>query len=363
MAGKWHLGDAPQFSPMRQGFDEYYGLPYSNDMWPLHPDYVNLPPDSEKHKRGYPPLPLLENESVVKLGLTGEDQARLTIDYTERAVRFIQKHRDRPFFFYLAHSMPHVPLYVSPGFAGKTARGLYGDVIAEIDWSVGRILETLKACGLEQNTLVIFTSDNGPWLSYGDHSGSAGPLREGKGTVWEGGVRVPAIARWPARIPAGRTCAEPVMTIDLLPTLARLTGADLPARKIDGLDISPLLFGEPGVRAPHEALYFYYHENELQAVMSGPWKLMLPQSYRTLGGKPGGTGGNPAPYEMRKLEQPELYNVEADIAETRDLATAQPQTVRRLLDLAEEARSELGDRLTGRKGGELREPGRIDQSR
>jgi arylsulfatase len=349
IVGKWHLGHHPQFLPLRHGFDEYLGLPYSNDMWPHHP---------EAKPGTYPPLPLIENDRVIDSDVTADKQAELTTLYTERAVQFVEKHRDRPFFLYVAHSMPHVPLFVSDKFRGKSEQGLYGDVIMEIDWSVGQILGALARLGLEQDTLVIFTSDNGPWLSYGNHAGSAGPLREGKGTCWEGGTRVPFIARWPAHIPAGTTCSEMAMTIDILPTIAKLVGADVPARKIDGLDIWPLFAGVEG-KNPHEAYYFYFQQNELQAVRSGPWKLMLPHSYRTLAGQPGGRDGTPAKYEIVKLEKPELYNLESDLGEKSNVADQHPDIVKKLQAYAEQARGELGDSLTHRAGSEVREPGRI----
>lgn len=356
MAGKWHLGHLPPFLPTRHGFDEYYGLPYSNDMWPLHP----------KAKPGtYPPLPMIENESTVKSGLGHEDQEQITTQYTERAVKFIERNRDRPFFFYLAHNMPHVPLHVSSKFKGKSKQGLYGDVIMEIDWSVGEVLKTLKKYKLDKNTLVIFTSDNGPWLSYGNHAGSAGPLREGKGTSWEGGVREPCIMRWPDHIPAGTTCDDMLMTIDLFPTLAKLVGAELPPHKIDGLDVWPLIAGEPGAKNPHEAYFHYYEVNQLQAVTSGDghWKLLLPHTYRTLGGRSGGRDGIPAKYEQRKVEQPELYDLQTDIGETANVAEKHPDIVQRLLAQAETAREDLGDALTHRKGSGIREPGRVTPSK
>ncbi len=356
--GKWHLGDAPQFLPTRHGFDEYFGLPYSNDMWPLHPGYLNLPPEQRK-RRGYPDLPLIETERVAVSPVTSNEQNMLTTWYTERAVQFIERNRDRPFFLYLAHSMPHVPLHVSEKFRGKTERGLFGDVVEEIDWSAGEILKALHARGLDDRTLVIFTSDNGPWLSYGDHAGSAGPLREGKGTSWEGGIREPFIARWPGVIPAGKTSAEPAMTIDLFPTIARLVDARLPKHKIDGLDIWPLLVGDEKAKNPHDAYFIYYNDNELQAVIAGPWKLYLPHAYRTLNGRPGGRGGQPVPYDQRKLTQPELYNLESDVGETTDLAATHPDEVSRLLQLAEQARDDLGDSLVGRKGTARREAGRL----
>src|SRR5205809_1995710 len=234
--GKWHLGDAPQFLPLRHGFDEYFGLPYSNDMWPLHPDRLKLPANDPK-RTGYPELVMFEGDKVAIPQITHEDQNQLTTWYTEHAVRFIESNKTAPFFLYLAHNMPHVPLHVSDKFLGKTKRGLYGDVIEEIDWSVGQVLAALKRNGVEENTWVIFTSDNGPWLSYGDHAGSAYPLREGKGTSFEGGVREPFVARWPGKIPAASVCREPAMTIDFLPTLAKLAGAELPKNRIDGKDI------------------------------------------------------------------------------------------------------------------------------
>jgi arylsulfatase len=350
MVGKWHLGRPAPLLPIHQGFDEYFGLPYSNDMWPYHP---------EAKPGTYPPLPLIEGDRVVKDGLTHEDQAQLTSMYAERAVRFINRHRDRPFFLYVAHNMPHVPLHVSNRFKGRTPRGLYGDVIAELDWSVGEILAALKRYGLDEDTLVLFTSDNGPWLSYGDHAGSAEPLREGKGTSWEGGTRVPFMARWPGRVPAGAVCHEVAMTIDLFPTIAGLMGAPLPAHRIDGLDIWPLLSGDPKARNPHEAYFFYYAQNELQAVRSGPWKLVLPHTYRTLAGRPGGRDGLPAKYEQTRVTISQLYNLQDDPEERRDVAARYPDQVRRLETLAEQCREDLGDSLKGRTGKGVREPGRV----
>jgi arylsulfatase len=346
--GKWHLGHHPPFLPTRHGFDEYFGLPYSNDMWPHHPT---------ARPGTYPPLPLFENERVVNADVTADDLAKLTAQYTERAVRFIAKNKDRPFFLYVPHTMPHVPLAVGARFKGSSAAGLYGDVIQEIDWSVGEILAALKEHGLDDKTLVLFASDNGPWLSYGNHAGSAGPLREGKGTVWEGGVREPFIARWPGHVPAGRVCDEPVMTIDVFPTVARLTGAELPKHKIDGMDVWPLLAGEPGAKCPHEAYYFYFNVGELQAVRSGRWKLMLPHGSQTMKGQEAGHDGKPGQYKPEKVGS-ELYDLIADVGETTDVAAQHPEVVQRLLGYTEQARRDLGDALTQRKGAGVREPGR-----
>ncbi len=258
--GKWHLGHHPQFLPTHHGFDEYFGLPYSNDMWPLHPDYLAAGADQKK-RPGYPDLPAIEGDKVVIPEVTSREQRQLTTWYTERAVSFIDRHKDQPFLLYVPHSMAHVPLHISDKFAGHSGAGMYGDVMQEIDWSVGEITAALARHGLDDKTLVIFTSDNGPWLNYGDHAGVAGPLREGKGTCWEGGVREPFIARFTGSIPAGSVCDEPAMTIDLFPTIARLTGAKLPDHKIDGLDIWPLLSGEPRAKNPHDAYFFYYNDN------------------------------------------------------------------------------------------------------
>ena len=345
--GKWHLGHHPQFLPPRHGFDDYFGLPYSNDMWPFHPTAGDR----------FPVLPLIEDDEIIVPVVEAADQARLTTWYTQRAVRFIEKNKEQPFFLYVPHSMPHVPLFVSEKFAGKSKRGLYGDVISEIDWSVGEILAALKQHGLDEHTLVIFTSDNGPWLSYGNHAGTALPLREGKGTTWDGGQREPCIMRWPGKIPAGAVCTDLAATIDILPTLAGLAGAEVPGdRIIDGKDIWPLMAGEPNAKSPHEAYYFYWIRN-LQAVRSGKWKLHLPHEYRSLKGEPG-HGGRPGLYVQRKTGLA-LYDLENDIGESTNVADKHPEVVQRLQELVEHAREDLGDSAQKRVGKNVREPGRI----
>jgi arylsulfatase A len=335
MVGKWHLGHLPEFNPTRHGFDEWLGLPYSNDMWPGHPDTP----------RSYPPLPLMDGEHQVQVIENIEQMGTLTQRYTDRAVSFIEKHAGKkPFFLYFAHAMPHVPLAPGKKWQGRSTRGTFGDVIEELDDSVGQLLAALKRTGVERDTLVIFTSDNGPWLSYGEHAGSAGALREGKGTCWDGGVRVPFVARWPGHIRPGSTISEPAMTLDLLPTIARLTGAPLPKNKLDGKDIWPLLSGDTRATSPQEAYFFYYNSNELQAVRSGRWKVMLPQAYRSLGPYPEpARGGKPVSYKMAKLTRPMLFDLVADPGETTDLAAQHPAILKRLLALAEQAREELGD--------------------
>jgi len=341
--GKWHLGHHSQFLPTHHGFDEYFGLPYSNDMWPNHPT-----------NRSFPPLPLIAGETTIE---TNPDQRKLTSWSNAKAVDFIERNKDRPFFLYVPQSMPHVPLFVSEAGAEKSGAGLYGDVIQEIDRGVGEILETLDRLKLRENTIVIFTSDNGPWLSYGSHAGSAGPLREGKGTTFEGGVRVPCLMSWPGHIPAGAVCREPAMTIDLWPTFAKLTGATLdPQRPIDGRDIAPLMLGQAGARSPHEALFFYWG-GALEAVRSGRWKLHFPHDYRTLAGEPG-QDGRPGPYRQGRIEL-SLFDLETDLGETKNVAAEHPEVVARLQALADAMRRDLGDSATGIRGANNRQPDRL----
>ncbi|MGB6045545.1 MAG: sulfatase-like hydrolase/transferase, partial [Pirellulales bacterium] len=322
--------------------------PYSNDMWPNHPTAG----------ANFPDLPLIEKNEVVNAKVTGKDQEMLTTWYTERAVKFITANKDRPFFVYLPHSMVHVPLYVSDKFRGKSKRGLFGDVVMELDWSVGRIMDTLRRHDLDSNTLVIFTSDNGPWLSYGDHAGSARPLREGKGTSFEGGCREPTLMWWPGKIPAGTECREPAMTIDLLPTIAARIGADLPDHPIDGKNIWPLIGGEPNARSPQEA-YFFYYGRELQAVRMGKWKLHFPHAYRTLAGQKGGTEGRPARYQSEDIAA-SLFDLEADIGESTNVAARYPDVVTKIEVLAESMREQLGDARLSREGTAVRPFGTVN---
>ena len=356
--GKWHLGDAAKFSPLEQGFDFFYGLPYSNDMWPLHPDVVKLPADAAERKARFPPLQLFLNNEVADPEVTAEDQARLTTDYTQRATEFIQEHCEQPFFLYFAHSMVHVPLFVDPANRDHTGLGLFADVMHEVDWSVGQILEALDAAKIADKTLVVFTSDNGPWLSYGEHAGSALPLREGKGTSFEGGVRDPTIIRWPGKVPPGTRCDEFAATIDLLPTIAKLIDAELPSQPIDGLDISTLLFADGPVDSPHDCFYIYYG-GQLQAVRDRRWKLMLPHKYQSLGGRAGGVGGSPVDYSQAELEM-SLFDLKSDPAESRNVIGEHSSIVARLHADAGRAREMFGDQLTDAKGNSIRGPGKIE---
>lgn len=345
--GKWHIGHHQKFLPLQHGFDEYTGLPYSNDMWPYAYDGARTRRCRNPYGKGtvdYPELPLIEGNKVVDHEVTGADQANLTTLYTEKAVNFINRNKDKPFFLYVPHTMVHTPIFVSKKFKGKSKRGLYGDVVMELDWSVGRILDTLKKNNIDENTLVVFTADNGPWLNFGDHAGLAGPLREGKGTEWEGGIREPTIMRWPGKIPANTVCDELASTIDLLPTIAAMTGAKLPDHKIDGNDIRPLMFGEKNAKSPHTAFPGYYAKGQLQMIRDRQWKLVFPHRYRSLKGKPGGSGGIPGPYGS-KMSGLELYDLKNDIGETTNVADKYPQHVKRLSAAADEYRKELGDTL------------------
>ena len=334
--GKWHLGSKKEFFPTNHGFDEFYGILYSNDMWRWHPEYPE----------GYPQdLLLYRNENALKEII---DQSNLTKDITTESINFIEKNKDNPFFLYIAHPQPHVPLFVSEDFEDLTGNGLYADVITEIDYSVGRVLDKIEESGLTENTIVVFTSDNGPWLSYGNHSGSSGIYREGKGTTWEGGVRVPSIIKFPNGLKPSEI-DEPIMAIDWMPTFANITRSKLSQNKIDGKDIWPLLSGEVN-QSPHEKLYFYYRVNELHSIRMNDWKIQFSRTYRSLNGKKGGKDGIPVKYEMNNIDKNELYNLKDDPQERIDVYDKFPEIAKKMEELAEKARVELGDNLKGRKG-------------
>lgn len=346
--GKWHLGHHPKFLPTRHGFDEWFGIPYSNDMWPYHPQQGTI--------FNFPALPLFENETVID---TLKEQSQLTTRITERSVDFINRNAKNPFFLYVPHPQPHVPLFVSDKFKGKSDRGLYGDVIMEIDWSVGQILNALKKNGLEENTIVIFTSDNGPWLSYGNHAGSAHPLREGKGTAWEGGQREPFIIKYPNGLEGGKVLDTPIMAIDILPTIAEITNAELPEKTIDGKSVWEVLKGKTK-ESPQDAYFFYYRVNELFGVRYGKWKLYFPHRYRTMDGQEPGKDGLPGDYRMVDMEALELYDLENDISETTNVAAKNPDVVEKIKLLANDMRSRLGDSLLELEGSEAREAGHLE---
>lgn len=355
--GKWHLGDDDSLMPLQHGFDEFYGLPYSNDLWPVH--YNGMPVTRENYlkewKLNCPPLWLFDGAAKVEKVSTLEDQDQLTTKYTNRAVDFIRRKKDQPFFLYLAHNMPHVPLGVSNKFRGKSKAGLYGDVIMEIDWSVGEIMQTLKETGLEENTLVIFTSDNGPWLNYGNHGGSSGGLREGKNSVYEGGFRVPCIMAWPKTIPAGQVCHRMASSIDILPTIAKIVGTEMPRLTIDGISILPLLRGDTAANPRRE--FYFYIDRALNAVRLDNWKLVLPHVHNSNEGSIVGNDGWPGIFNM--VHTPGgLYDLRRDPGERYDVTKANPEIAGKLLEMAQAMRERLGDSLEGVAGKERRAPGR-----
>ncbi len=358
IVGKWHLGDHHQFLPLQNGFQEYFGLPYSNDMWPVN--YDGTPETLENHQRpgNYPPLPLIRGNEKIRMIETLEDQSQLTTLYTEYAIDFINRNKNDPFFLYLAHSMTHVPLAVSAKFKGKSKQGLFGDVMMEIDWSVGEIMKALEKNGLEKNTLVIFTSDNGPWLNFGNHAGSTGGLREGKGNSFEGGQREPCLMRWPGHIAAGTICNKLASTIDILPTLAAITNSPLPEKKIDGVNILPLLLGDENAN-PRETFLYYYRKNSLEAVRKGTWKLVFAHPGRTYIGFKPGFDGFPGPINGNFKFEEGLYDLRRDPGERYDVKEYYPEVVAELKKLADEARIDLGDDIQQMPGKNRREPGRI----
>jgi arylsulfatase A-like enzyme len=342
MVGKWHCGDQPEFLPTRHGFDRYFGLPYSNDMGrQAMPE--GLPRFEELMEQldmplpcaEMPPLPLLDDEEVLE---QQPDQAALTVRYLQECLRFMRGNCDRPFFLYLAHMYVHVPIYVEQRFADESRNGAYGAAVACVDWTTGVLLAELRRLGLEDDTLVVFTSDNG---SRGVDGGSNAPLRGAKGTTWEGGMRVPMIARWPGRVPAGRVVSAPVMSLDLYPTFAALAGTELPPdRRIDGRDLCSLLLGASS-GSPHDATC-YYRGDDLEAVRAGRWKLHVAR------------GGGPVE---------ELYDLEADPAESVDRFAEQPGVVAELLIHVDAARADLGDRRLGIEGSGRRPVGVVERPR
>ncbi len=322
IVGKWHCGDQPEFLPTRHGFDSYYGIPYSNDMGRQKEDDV------------YPPLPLLRDEEVIQ---AQPDQRGITERYVEESVRFIRENKEKPFFLYFAHMHVHLPHYPPARFVAESENGVYGAAVAAIDWAADVLFDELQSLGLDDNTLVIFTSDNGSRAR--DEGGSNGPLRSTKGTTWEGGQRVPCIMRWPGVIPAGTECNELALSMDLHPTLAAITGATLPSdRTIDGKDIRPLMQAEKDAESPHES-FFYYKRNSIEAVRSGQWKLHIRK-------------------DDEEIQQ--LYNLESDIGETENLYEQHPEIVADLQIKIDACRRELGDDATGISGASVRPIGRVE---
>ena len=344
--GKWHLGDAEKFLPLQNGFDEYYGLPYSNDMWPYHPQQGEV--------FNFPDLPTIEGNTIVGYNT---DQTRFTTDYTQKAISFIKKNKNQPFFIYLAHAMPHVPLAVSDRFKGKSEIGLYGDVMMELDWSIGEVLKALREEGVEENTLVILTSDNGPWTNYGNHAGSAAGLREAKATTFDGGNRIPCIMYWKGQIEPGTIYNKLASNIDLFPTLAEISNAPLPKQKIDGVSLFPIIKGDLEAN-PRKSFVYYFHKNDLEAVTDGEFKLIFPHKYTTYGAYAPGNDGQPGRLTSIDLMQNEMYDLRRDPGERYNVISIYPQKVEDLMNIAEQMREELGDDLTRKKGTKRRESGR-----
>ncbi|HIG45357.1 MAG TPA: Cerebroside-sulfatase [candidate division Zixibacteria bacterium] len=322
IVGKWHCGDQKKFLPTRHGFDSYYGIPYSNDM------------GIQKEDDPTPPLPLLRDEEVIQ---AQPDQRGITERYVEESVRFLRENKDQPFFLYLAHMHVHLPHYPPERFVRESENGVYGAGVACIDWAADVLFHELKSLGLDDDTLVIFTSDNGSRV-HGE-GGSNGPLRATKGTTWEGGQRVPCIMRWPGKIPAGQTCSELTLSMDFYPTLAAIGGAEVPTdRIIDGKDIRPLIHGEEGATTPHDS-FFYYKRNAIEAVRSGHWKLHIRKDDEEIG---------------------ELYNLETDIGETSNVFDQHPEIVRGLMARIDACRQDIGDDAAGIAGNNIRPAGRVE---
>lgn len=328
--GKWHIGDTPETRSYARGFDETAGLMYSNDMWEFHP--------GNPEHWGQFPLKYWENGKVTIPRVTQKEQKMLTTWYTEKAVDFIGRHKDEPFLLYVPHAMPHVPLFCSEKFEGKSGTGLYGDVMMEIDWSVGQIVKALKENGLEENTMVLMTSDNGPWISYGNHAGST-PYREAKGTSFDGGTRSACIVKYPGKIKPGTTSTTMFGSVDVLPTVAYLSGAKLPDNEIDGRNAWDLIKGKPGAKNKRE-YYAFSTGSNFEGVITGDgkWKLHVPHGYRTL--KKAGKDGLPGPYNTLKIDFA-LFDMEKDPYETTNVIEQQPDVAKKLMAIAEKHRAEF----------------------
>ena len=356
--GKWHLGHHKEFLPLQHGFDEFFGLPYSNDMWPVDFDGALLTKASKapKWKINCQQLPLIEGNDKIEEITTLEQQNELTTRYTGKAVDFINRNAENPFFLYVPHSMAHVPLGVSDKFRGKSEQGLYGDVMMEIDWSVGEIMSALEANGISENTLLIFTTDNGPWLTYGNHGGSNGGLREGKISNFEGGFRVPCLMKWPNVIAAGMVSNQLVAAIDIYPTIANALALDLPETPLDGRNMLSILQGN--LDKPVRDEFYYYDLENLRAVRYQNWKYVFPHQYQTVEGISLRNDGYPSKPRVVDFEGG-LYNLRQDPGERNDLKQQYPAIVQILEQKADSVRNLLGDKYRGVAGTAIRPPGRI----
>ena len=349
--GKWHLGNQKQFWPLNNGFDQWLGTIGSNDMG-------RGKPTLEARRSGQAGVELVLQDKVIEFN---PDQSLLTQRYTDAAIDFIVRQKHKPFFLYLPYNMPHTPLFASPSFEGASNAGRYGDVVEEIDNSVGQILNTLQAHGLSKKTIVIFTSDNGPWLIFGNHGGTAGRLRGGKKQTFEGGHRVPLLVRWPGHVPPGSTCNLPAVAFDLLPTLISVTGSQQPKRKIDGKDISPVWFGADGAPSPHDFFAFYYRD-ELRSIRAGNWKLQFAHTDRN-SPDPGAIGKDGLRGAVKTVQFPAaLFDLTNDVSESNDVSKQHPRIVTRLSILADGMRDELGDAIRKTSGNARRSAGISDQN-
>ena len=355
MYGKWHLGNKPPFFPIHYGFDSFYGIPYSHDIW--NRDQKGEVIKDEKNIRfNWPALPLIKDDLVVDTITSMEQQSTLTADFTNKATAYIKAHKAQPFFLYLAQPMPHVPLAPGKAFRGRSKMGTFGDVIMELDWALGQVMQALDDAKIADNTLLIVTSDNGPWLHFGDNAGSTGGFNGGKSTSWEGGTRVPYLMRWPGKFEAGGVNSALTTNMDLLPTIAAATGAKLPTNKIDGLNFLPFWTGKVN-NGPRELFYYYFGKNNLEGIRYRNWKLVFPHpsgSYEGLHGK-GGTPG-----VLGRVNVPEaLYDLAHDPGERYDVQTLYPETIKEMKKFAEDARKDLGDDLTKRVGQNNRPAGKL----
>lgn len=356
MLGKWHLGSEAPYFPKSYGFDSFYGLPYSHDYWPIGYDGKPITAENDIRK-SWPPLPVIDGNDIVRTITTLEEQAEWTTTLTEKAVSFIKTNKKAPFFLYLAHPLPHVPLVVSDKFKGKSKLGLFGDVMMELDWSIGEILNTLDKEKLAENTIVMIMSDNGPWIHFGNSAGSSGGFREGKGTTFEGGTRVPCLVRWPKKIKAGNVSGELMTNMDILPTISAMTGSPLPKKRIDGQNFMPLMTGQT-VDGPRDMFYYYYNQNSLKGIRYKQWKLVLP--HKSLSYELGTIGRDRFPGQTKPMDVPmALYNLAHDPGERYDLQKVYPEVVNEIMKYVEEARVDLGDDLTGREGANRRPPARV----
>jgi arylsulfatase A-like enzyme len=356
--GKWHLGHHKEFLPLQHGFDEYFGIPYSNDMWPVNFDGKPAVDTSRKSK--FPELKYIQNNDQVESIKTLEDQGNITARLTSKAIDFIQRNKKSPFFLYLPFPMPHVPIYASPKFKGKSKQGLYGDMMMEQDWAIGEIVKALKSNKIDENTLIILTSDNGPWINFGNHAGSTAGLREGKGGTFEGGHRVPCIMNWKNKIPAGVVNNQLCASLDILPTIANVTQAKLPTQKIDGIDMTNMIMGK--IKSSPRSEFLYYHrKNALQAVRIDNWKLVFPHPGRSYEKFDPGMNGFPGTVNEYFPFSMSLHDLRRDPGERYDVQLLYPEKVKQLMELADRARQDLGDELTNQEGKNRRNAGKLAQ--